>query len=92
MKIAVVLAALSVAANIFFIWYLKKSNKAKTDESSNPINGSYAFSKGHLNTPEVRQLRKSAAAELGLSIEELDRMLAMEIKQIAKEQEMINIE
>lgn len=92
MKIAVVLAVISVAANIFFIWYSKKSNKAETNESSNPINGSYAFSKGYLNTPEVRQLRKSAAAELGLSIEELDRMLAAEIKQIANEKEMINIE
>ncbi len=92
MKIAAILAVVVLAANIIFIWYSKKSNKAKTDESSNPKNGSYAFSKGYLNTPEVRQLRKSAAAELGLSIEELDRMLAKEIKQLSKEQELINIE
>jgi flagellar basal body-associated protein FliL len=92
MKIAVVLAVVAVAANIVFIWCSKKSNKAKTDESSNPKNGSYAFSKGYLNTPEVRQLRKSTAAELGLSIEELDRMLAKEIKQLTKKQELIDIE
>ena len=92
MKIAVVLAVLAVAANIIFIWYSKKNNKAKTDESLNPNNGSYAFTKGYLNTPEVRQLRKSTAAELGLSIKELDRMLAKEIKQLAREQELINIE
>ena len=84
MKIAVVLAVLAVAANIVYIWYSKKNNRAKTDESSN--------SKGYLNAAEVRQLRKSAAAELGLSIEELDRMLAKEIKQLAKEQKLINIE
>ena len=55
-------------------------------------NGSYAFSKGYLNTPELKKLRKSAAAELDLSVEELDRMLAKEIKQLAKEQKLINIE
>jgi len=92
MKIAVVLAALAVAANIVFIWYSKKSDKAKKGEFSNPKNGSHAFSKGYLNTQKVRQLKKSAAAELGLSIEELDRMLAKELKQLAKEQELINIE
>jgi hypothetical protein len=92
MEIAIVLAVVAVAANIVFIWYAKKSNKAKTDESSNPDSGLHAFSKGYLNTPEVKQLRKSAAAELGLSVQELDRMLAKEIKQIAKEQELINIE
>ena len=92
MKIAVVLAVLAAAANIFFIWYAKKSNKAMTDESSNPDNGSYLFSKGYLNTPEVKQLRKSAAAELGLSVEELDRMLVKEIKQLSKEQELISVE
>jgi len=90
MKIAIVLAVVAITSSIVFIWYAKKSNKAKTDESSTPENGSYVFSKGYLNTPEVRQLRKSAAAELDLSIDELDNMLAEEIKQLAKEQELIN--
>ena len=92
MKIAVALTvvAITVTANIVLKWYSKKSRQAKTAESSNPKNGSYAFSKGYLNTPQVSQLRKSAAAELGLSIEELDRMLAKEMKQMAKGQELIN--
>jgi len=42
--------------------------------------------------PEVKRLKKSTAAELGLSIEELDRRLAKEIKQLATEQESINID
>lgn len=92
MKIAIVLAVVAVVANISFIWYAKKSNKTKSDESSNFKNGLFAFPKGYLNIPEVKQLRKSTAAELGLSIEELDRMLAKEIKQLAKEKELINIE
>lgn len=92
MKIALLLAVVAVAANIFFIWYAKKINKRKSDESSNLKNGPFAFPEGYLNTPKVKQLRKSTAAELGLSIEELDRMLAKEIKQLSKEKELINIE
>jgi hypothetical protein len=90
LKITLILAIAAVAANIALIWYSKKYNKAKTDETSNPENGSAAISQGYLNTPEVRQLRKSAAAELGLSIEELDRMPVKEIKQLAKVQKLIN--
>ena len=55
-------------------------------------NESYVFLKGYLNTPERKQLRKSVAAELGLSIEELDGMSAKEIKQLANERGLINIE
>ena len=92
MKIALVLAVVAVAANFLFKWYAKKSNKTKADESSNLKNGSYAYSKGYLNTPEVKRLKQLAAAELSLSVDELDRMSAKEIKQLAKEQELINIE
>ena len=91
MKIAILLAVVAAAANIFLIWVSKKSSHAKAGESSNP-EISDAFSKGYLNTPEAKQLKKSTAAELGLSIEELDRRLAKEIKELAREQESINIE
>jgi hypothetical protein len=90
LKITLVLAIAAVAANIALIWYSKKYNQAKTDETSTTENGSHAISQGYLNTPEIRRLRKSAAAELGLSIEELDRMPVKEIKQLAKEQKLIN--
>ncbi len=91
MKIAIVFAVVSVAANIFLIWYAKrKYHKAKADESSNLKDGSNAYSYGYLNTPEVKQLKQSAAAELSISIEELDRRSAEEVTQLAKEQELIN--
>lgn len=90
MKITIILAIAAVAANIALIWYAKKCNKTKTDETSTPENGSNAFPQEYLNTPEIRRLKKSAAAELGLSIEELDRMPVKEIKQLAKEQKLIN--
>lgn len=92
MKIAIALAvvAVTVTANIVFKWYSKKTKRAKTNESLNPKNESDAFSKGYPNTPQVSRLRKSAAAELGLSIEELDHMLAKEMKQMAAERKLIN--
>jgi hypothetical protein len=90
LKITLILAIAAVAANIALIWYAKKYNKAKTDETSDPENGSYAISQGYLNTPEARRLRKSAAAELGLSIKQLDRIPVKEIKQLSKEQKLIN--
>ncbi len=87
MKIALVLAVVTVAANIFFIRYAKrKYHRAKADETSNLNNGSYAYSKGYLNTPEVKRLKQSAATELSISVEELDRMSAEEVSQLAKEQ------
>ena len=92
MKIAIILAFAAVAANIFFIWYSKKSNKVKLDESSNPDIGSHAFLKGNLTNSEVKQLKESAAAELGLSVDELDHMLARELKQLSKERELMSIE
>ena len=91
MQIAIVLAVLAVAANLFFMWYAKKCNQAKADESKNPKNGTDPFSKEYLNTPEVVQLKERAADEMGLSIEELDLMLAKEIKQLSKKQESIDI-
>ncbi len=92
MKIALIFAVVAVIANLFFIRYVKKNNKTKADESNNLHNESHAFSKGYLNTPKVKQLKKSAAAELSISVEELDLMSDKEIKQLAKKQGLINIE
>ena len=90
MKIALALVIVAALSNILYMWYAKRSKNTKSDKSSLLKVGSFAFPKGYLNTPEVTQLRKSTAAELGLSIEELDRMLFAEIKQLAKEKELIN--
>lgn len=92
MKIAIILAFAAFTVNIFFIWFSKKSNKVKLDESYNPNSGPPAFLKENLTNSEVKQLKESAAAELDLSVDELDHMLAWELKQLSKEQELMNIE
>ncbi|MGD8257585.1 MAG: hypothetical protein PVG70_07130 [Desulfobacterales bacterium] len=90
MKIVFIFAAVAVAANLFFIWYAKrKSHKTKADESSHLEDSSKAYSKEFLDSEEVKALKQSAAAELSISIEELDRMSVEEITQLAKEKELI---
>ena len=67
MKIVFIFAAVAVAANLFFIWYAKrKSHKAKADESSHLKDSSIAYSKGFLDSEEVKALKQSAAAELSI--------------------------
>ena len=91
MEIAIVLAVVAVAANILLIRYIKKNNRGNPGVSSDPDNESGFFSKGYLNTPEVKKLRESAAAELGVSMKELDHILAKELEKIGGEQETTDI-
>ena len=93
MKIAFVLGAIAVAANIFIILLTKRKNlKAKADGSFDHQDGSELYSMGYLNTPEVKRLKQSVAAELSISIEKLERMSAEDVTQLAKEKELINPE
>ncbi len=91
MKIALLFAVVAVAANLLFLWYAKrKGYKTKADKSSNLKDVSNPLSYGYMNTPEVKKLRQSVAVELRVSIDELDRMSADEITQLAKEKGLIN--
>ena len=91
MEIAIILAAVAVAANIFLIRYIKKNHPGHPGVSSDIDSESPVFSKGYLNTPEVKKLRESAAAELGVSIEELDNILAKELEKIGGEKKTTNV-
>ena len=91
MKIALVLGILAVIANIFLVLYAKRINhKANAGEISNPKDDYTINSYEHLNTATVKRLRRSAAAELSISVEELGRMSAKEVTQLAKDQDLIN--
>ena len=84
MKIALIFGVVAVAANVLLVMYvINKYQKSKADGLSSAENGSHVFSAGYLNTPEVKRLRQSAAAELGMSVEELDSMSIEEITQLA---------
>ena len=94
MKYALIFAVFAALANLFLILYVKKKNKTKADDCSNNSkkDKSHVFSKEYLNTPEVKRLKTLAAAELSISLEEIDRMSVEEIKQLAKKQKLINTE
>ena len=94
MKIVIILGILAAAANILLIWYAKKYHKSESlvsDEYGEPKSESPAFFNVFVNNPTVELIRKSAAAELGMPLEELDRVLAKEMKQLSREQDVINI-
>ena len=91
MKIAIILAVVAVAANFLLIRYIKKNNPGQSGVSSAPDIEPGVLSKGYLNTPEIKKLRESAAAELGVSMKELDQIIAKELKKIGGEQETTDI-
>ena len=91
MKITLIFTIIAAAAIVLSRWYAKRRYyKAQEDELSNYRNRSHPFSCGYLNTPETRRLKRSVAAELGISVEELDCMSADDFKKLAKERALIN--
>ena len=88
-EITLILAVLTILANLL-IWHAKrKTKRTKADESSKMKRDLSGYSKGFLNTPEIRRLKQSAAAELDISVEDLDRMSVKEINQLAGRKELI---
>ena len=92
LKIIFILGAFAVAANILIIWYAKRRgcNNKTADISSTRKEDSDVASQGFLNSEEGTILKQSAAAELGISVEELDHMTVDEITELAKTNELIN--
>jgi hypothetical protein len=89
-KIAYILGFAALAANIFLIWYVKRNARAaKPSKPSEYKSGYQAALKDFLESDDGMQLKKSAAAELNVTVEELNRMPVEKITQLAKEMELI---
>ena len=90
LKIIIILGALALGANALFIWYVKRKNPKESFRKSsiNTIDLD-AYPQGFLRSKERRKLKQSAAAELGISVEELDNMTVEEIMELAKINEVI---
>ena len=85
-----ILGAVTVVANLFFIWYAKtRGNKTKANNSSNLKDSSDVNSEGFLNSDERKQLKESAAAELNISVEELEDMSYEQITQLAEKKNLL---
>lgn len=93
MKILLIILGVVVVALNLILWYSKrKGRKADADEPTNhkdEFDAPFANSNEFLNSSKAKPLKQSAAAELGISVEELDQMSAEEIKQLAKEKGLI---
>jgi hypothetical protein len=80
--ILLILGVAAIALNLI-LWYCKKkTGETKTDASQTNSNE-------FLNSPDVEPLKQSAAAELGISIEQLERMPVEEIEELATEKGLI---
>ena len=93
MKLLLLILGVVVVVLNLFLWFSKRqARKAKADESS-----SYKGKKEDSNTrsiefldnPEVAPLKQSAAAELGISIEQLNRLSVEEIEDLAAKKGLI---
>ena len=93
MKILLLILGVGVVALNLLLWYAKrKGRKTEADESVNPkdnLDAPLANSIEILNSPKVKPLKQSAASELGLSIEQLDRMSVNEIEKLAAKKGLI---
>ena len=93
MKLLLLILGIAVVALNLFLWYSKRlTGKTKADESSShkdKSNGLAASSIESLDNPKVAPLKQSAAAELGISIEQLDRLSVEEIEELAIEKGLI---
>jgi hypothetical protein len=93
MKLILLTLGVVIAALNLVLWYSKRlARKTKADESSShkgKVEGSKAPSIKFLDNPEAAPLKQSAAAELGISIEQLDRLSVEEIEKLADKKGLI---
>ena len=93
MKLILLILGVVVVALNLFLWYSKRqARKTKADQPSShksKADGSNTRSTEFLDTPEAAPLKQSAAAELGISIKQLDRMSVEEIEELAAEKGLI---
>ena len=93
MKLLLLILGVVVVALNLFLWYSKKLT-GKTKEDASPgrkdkSDGLDAPATEVLNSSEVAPLKQSAAAELGITIEQLDRLSVEEIEELAAEKGLI---
>jgi hypothetical protein len=93
MKLLLLVLGVAVVALNLLLWYSKRqAGKTKTNESSRHKDKADAAADRLVelsNNSEIEPLKQSAAAELGISIEQLDRLSVEEIEKIAAEKGLI---
>jgi FtsZ-interacting cell division protein ZipA len=93
MKTILLILGVAVVALNLLLWYSKRrAAKTEADKPTNrkdKTNAPLADSNEFLNSSKAKPLKQSAAAELGISVEQLDRMPVEEIKELAAKKGLI---
>ena len=93
MKLLLLILGVVVVALNLLLWYSKrKGGKNETDEPTHhkdQLDAANANSNKFLNSSKAKPLKQSAAVELGISVEKLDRMSVKEIEQLATKKGLI---
>jgi FtsZ-interacting cell division protein ZipA len=87
-----ILGVVAVALGLFIWDSRKKGRKKEAGKSTNDKDKSdrpNSQSSELLNSPEANRLKQSAAAELGISVEQLEHMSVEEIRQMATDRGLI---
>jgi len=93
MKLLLIILGVAAIALNAVLWYAKKqAHPIKADKSSkhqNESDGSHAGLQDFENNSKIKSLKESAAAELGITVDQLESMSAEEIKDLATEKKLI---
>jgi hypothetical protein len=93
MKLLLLILGIVIVALNLLLWYSKrKSRKTEADEPANQkdkLDAPFANSNDFLNSSKAKPLKQLAAAELGISVKQLDRMSVKEIEQLAAKKGLI---
>ena len=93
MKMLLLIIGVAVVALNLLLWYSKrragKTEADKPTDHKDKIDAPPANLNEFLNSSKVKPLKQSAAAELGISVEQLDRMPVEEIEQLAEKKGLI---
>jgi FtsZ-interacting cell division protein ZipA len=90
--ILIILGVVAVLLNVV-LWYVKKRSgktiEAKTSKRKDKLDRSDTRPREIEGQPDIKQLKESAAAELGIAVEQLDRMSMDEIVELARDKGLI---
>jgi hypothetical protein len=93
MKILLIILGVSVVTLNLLLWRLKrKGSKTESDKPTHhkdELDAPLANLDELLNSSKAQPLKQSAASELGISVEQLDRMSVNEIEQLATKKGLI---
>ena len=88
----IILGIVAVALNLL-LWYSKrKGGKTEADQAADHKDQSeepFGSATEFLNSSKAKPLKQSAASELGISVDQLDRMSVKEVEKLAAKKGLI---